>query len=61
MSEDMKFVQPEPTSDTIRKFAHEQGYTDLRFNPATRSWAWHKPDQAVGADGRLYIRAQSQS
>lgn len=37
--------------------ALEQGYTDLRFNPKTMGWAYHKPDQAVGEDGRFYVKA----
>lgn len=41
----------------VRMTAFEQGYTDLRFNGETMSWAYHKPDQAVGEDGRVYIKA----
>ena len=42
-------------NEIIRCRAILQGYTELRFNPETMSWAWHKPDQAVGEDGRLYV------
>lgn len=48
---------PEPLSETLRRFAQARGYTELRFNPKMRGWAWHKPDQVIGEDGRLYIRA----
>jgi hypothetical protein len=40
----------------IERRAFEQGFTELRFNPETMGWAYHKPDQAVGADGRVYVR-----
>lgn len=40
----------------IGERAFEQGYTELRFNPDTMGWAYHKPDQAVGDDGRVYVR-----
>ena len=50
-----------PIGDVLRERteqAQSQGYTELRFNPDTRGFAYHKPDQAVGEDGRLYIRAR---
>lgn len=40
----------------VRKRAFGQGYTELRFNPETMGWAYHKPDQAVGDDGRVYVK-----
>jgi len=46
----------EPLAETVRKHAFEHGYVELRFNPRTMWWAWHKPDQAVGPDGRIYVR-----
>lgn len=43
--------------EAISARAHRRGYTDLRFNPETMGWAYHKPDQAVGADRRRYVLA----
>jgi hypothetical protein len=54
---DLEFFQIEPLSDTIRNHAHALGYTELHFNPQTMGWSWHKPDQVLGADGRLYVMA----
>jgi len=46
----------EPFAESVRKHAFERGYVELRFNPSTMSWAWHKPDQATGPDGTIYVR-----
>jgi hypothetical protein len=40
----------------IERCAFASGFTELRFNPGTMGWAYHKPDQAVGPDGRIYVR-----
>lgn len=42
---------------SLSEHALTQGYTDLRFDQKTMGWAYHKPDQAVGHDGRLYVKA----
>lgn len=47
-----------PIGNVLRERALAQGYTDLRFNSETMSWAYHKPDQAVGEDGRTYVKAR---
>lgn len=49
----------EPLSSTIRRRAHDLGFTDLRFDLSARTWAWHKPDQVIGEDGRIYVRHRS--
>jgi len=41
---------------SLRERAVERGYTDLRFDPETMSWGYHKLDQAVGEDGRTYTK-----
>lgn len=43
--------------DSVEKVAAERGCTGLRFNGRTMGWSYHKPDQAVGEDGRLYVKA----
>lgn len=52
LSDDMGHFAP---LKSLGERALEQGYTELRFNPKTRGWAYHKPDQALGADGRVYV------
>lgn len=39
----------------VRRRAIAEGYTELRFNPETMGWAYHKPDQALGEDGHTYV------
>lgn len=43
--------------DEIEARAYAQGFTELRMDPETKGWAYNKPDQALGTDGRLYVRA----
>lgn len=53
LSEDLGHFEPlRPLSER----ALEQGYTELRFNPDTMGWAYNQPDQAVGDDGRVYVK-----
>ncbi len=52
-------VVPLSVNDEIRKRAIQGGYTELRFNPETTGWAYHRPDEAVGMDGRRYVRVQA--
>lgn len=47
-----------PLSEVTRR-AVEGGFTELRFNPETMGWTYHRPDEAVGEDGRRYIRVQA--
>lgn len=54
LSDDMGSFVP---LKALSERALEQGYTDLRFNPKTMGWAYHKPEQALGEDGRLYVKA----
>lgn len=42
----------------VERRATEGGYTELRFNPETMGWAYHRPDEAVGEDGRRYVRVR---
>jgi hypothetical protein len=46
--------------DSVEKVAAERGCTGLRFNGRAMGWAYHKPDQALGEDGRLYVKADRQ-
>lgn len=41
---------------SLSEHALAQGYTDLRFDQKTMGWAYHRPDQAIGGDGRLYVK-----
>lgn len=45
----------DPLAHVLRSQAHDHGYTILVFNPTRMSWAWHKPDQAVGPDGTVFV------
>lgn len=49
-------VLPLSVNEEVRKRALSSGHTELRFNSETMGYAYHKPDQAVGEDGRVYVR-----
>ena len=52
---DGEHVVPLSVNSEIQKRVISSGATELRFNSETMSYAYHKPDQAVGGDGRLHV------
>lgn len=44
----------------VERRAFEDGYTELRFNPKTLGWAYHKPDQTGVVNGTIYVRRSGQ-